>query len=508
MPSYASSGGSDSSLPSGGGSDGSDGSGGLVPFGRFIRGPVEVSSLLSGVFVADSLASARRILVSLPFGGSVVLQSGVWLSGGWVRVLRKSDDSRYVIVREQEILALESELASVVDLRSRFKTEVDELVARLELEHLAVNALQEEIAGARTLLSRQAEEAARAQAGIDRALERVGEIRTALASLGVEVAALVGELEEGLAARERLAEEVARFEGELEQLRLREASLMTRHAGAHEDYLARRDELQSAHLAVERDRQERDKLCSTIERFASQRAQQQEQCERLRGRREELLGHVAECQTRLGDAIGVREGVRERREALERALDEAGTRIDADARVLAASSREIEGLGEEMSEWRIQLSGWRSDAENTAEHLAELDLAEDFVVGAEIEALDEAEIDAGVDRTRRRLERMGPVNLVAESEYQEERTRSEVLTAQVEDLEQSCASLRGTMSRMENEIERKYRATFTEINANLKVLFARMFSGGEAYLKEYEEEGGGRGRPSVGARAGVGGVGG
>ena len=466
-------------------------------FARYVSGPPQLSALLENVYAAQSIDEALEIIRKSPPESSVVLPEGVWISRNWLRVLHKSEGSDRVMVREQKISELQGQLDEVSAQQEALAKECEELAAQRDGKSEQASKLQEEITQAQGLLAQLAVRLANAQAAIEAATARAREMEEAASALREELGALEEEHGERLGARERSIEAARQLEGDLAKLRGEEAELAGSLGSLHEDFLARRDEWQSAQVATERDRQELDKLNSNIERFTDQAGQQRQRAEILGQRRDELLKHIKDCETKLIDAKAELEQQRRNRAKLEHVLEESGQVIDADSAKLAEHGREIEGLGGELSDWRIELGRCQSEAENVNEHINELSLEEGFEPSEDIGLLDDEEVSGRLERARRRLDYIGPVNLIAESEYQEERERATELTAQIEDLEKSCASLRETMERMETEITRKYQDTFERVNSNIKGLFQRMFSGGDAYLRPYEDAEDENPRPGV-----------
>jgi chromosome segregation protein len=99
------------------------------------------------------------------------------------------------------------------------------------------------------------------------------------------------------------------------------------------------------------------------------------------------------------------------------------------------------------------------------------------------EPFDEGAAREEVERLRARLRSMGPVNLLALDEYDEESKRLEFLQAQYEDLERSKASLKEAIERINETATRMFVETFDKVRANFIETFQRLFEGGEADLR-------------------------
>ena len=92
-----------------------------------------------------------------------------------------------------------------------------------------------------------------------------------------------------------------------------------------------------------------------------------------------------------------------------------------------------------------------------------------------------------VDLLQRRLDEMGPVNLVAIEEYEETEQRYQFLSKQHEDLVQAKAQLLEVINRINAQTREMFRATFEQIRANFRTMFTEVFGGGKADLLLLDE---------------------
>ena len=93
-----------------------------------------------------------------------------------------------------------------------------------------------------------------------------------------------------------------------------------------------------------------------------------------------------------------------------------------------------------------------------------------------------------VDELQERLDRMGPVNLVAIEEYKETEERYTFLTTQYDDLVKAKEQLLEVIEQINVETTEMFRATFEKIRANFRELFTEVFEGGKADLVLVDEE--------------------
>ncbi|RMH61475.1 MAG: chromosome segregation protein SMC, partial [Zetaproteobacteria bacterium] len=82
-----------------------------------------------------------------------------------------------------------------------------------------------------------------------------------------------------------------------------------------------------------------------------------------------------------------------------------------------------------------------------------------------------------------RLERFGPVNLLAIEEHEQAEARASFLAEQVADLERSLNTLNETIERIDRTMRQRFRAVFEQTNEIFQRTFPRLFGGGRAELR-------------------------
>jgi chromosome segregation ATPase len=111
-------------------------------------------------------------------------------------------------------------------------------------------------------------------------------------------------------------------------------------------------------------------------------------------------------------------------------------------------------------------------------------------LGEEIEAAaqplseeERAEIDRRLERLERRRAQIGPVNPLAEREYEEAREHVESLQAQREDTERGMRELEALIRDIDREIERAFEQTFEATGKNFEEMIEHLFPGGRGRLR-------------------------
>jgi chromosome segregation ATPase len=94
-----------------------------------------------------------------------------------------------------------------------------------------------------------------------------------------------------------------------------------------------------------------------------------------------------------------------------------------------------------------------------------------------------ADIDRRLERLERRRAQIGPVNPLAEQEYEEAREHVESLQAQREDTERGMRELEALIRDIDREIERAFEQTFEATAKNFEEMVEHLFPGGRGALR-------------------------
>jgi chromosome segregation protein len=108
------------------------------------------------------------------------------------------------------------------------------------------------------------------------------------------------------------------------------------------------------------------------------------------------------------------------------------------------------------------------------------------------------DVEARLERLRRRRELLGPVNPLAEQEYREALAHVEELESTREDLESALAELRKLIRETDRRIETAFEETFEATRSNFEELVEHLFPGGRGRLRLVDAPGP---RPVLGGAA-------
>lgn len=166
--------------------------------------------------------------------------------------------------------------------------------------------------------------------------------------------------------------------------------------------------------------------------------------------------------------------------------DEIAEELRACSRQEFELQAEMSAAADELTKAEVEaahLGDRRAEAERElaaiAERLGEEIPAAEEALGEE----DRADIDRRLERLERRRSQIGPVNPLAEREYDEAREHVESLQAQREDTERAMRELESLIRDIDNEIERAFEQTFEATAKNFEEMVEHLFPGGRGRLR-------------------------
>ena len=329
-----------------------------------------------------------------------------------------------------------------------------------------------------------------------------------------EVTSLAGQEQEGNQKREALAARIGDFEiserdlqqqvnelnAALEQLRQQRdaantALTETKVALATEEQLCssfrnQKQPLENrirelTHLAEQR----RSEIASFLNRKAqaeSEIAESRQKIDSLQHDREQVNAQAAELlgqkDAQETDVDGREENLREQRRRLTEMQMRRGT-LEVE---LAQKNMSVQNLRERVQQkYQVNLDDIRSEcititfADEGPAKIVTLTPEEMAASGA---ATDWNAVTEQVGGLQKRIDEMGPVNLVAIEEYEETEQRHTFLSTQHDDLVKAKEQLLEVINRINTQTKEMFTDTFNKIRDNFRLMFTEIFDGGKADL--------------------------
>ncbi|MCP8467221.1 chromosome segregation protein SMC [Pseudomonas sp. ZM23] len=448
-----------------------------------VEANVDLSYWLGRVRPVENLDQALAQRASLGDGESLVSRDGYWVGRNFLRVRRGESADGGVLARGQELERLYAERETL----ERRLAEVDEQLARLRDEQ------------------RQAEE------GRDQVRRRLQDEGRRQGELKARLSAQQAKVEQLTLRRRRLDEELAELAEQhaLEQEQLGEArrslqdalDAMAVDTERRESLLAERDGMREKLDRIRQEsRQHKDHAHQLAVRVGSLRAQHEstrqalerldsqavrlvERCEQLNLNLEEGAAPLEELRMRLEELLDRRMAVEDELKHARLALEDADRQLrDAEKRRTQAE-QQSQLLRSQLEQQRMEWQALSVRRKSLQEQLHEDGYDLHGVLGTL--PLDAAEKvwEQRLEELAARIQRLGPINLAAIEEYQQQSERKRYLDDQNDDLVEALDTLENVIRKIDKETRNRFKETFDQINAGLQALFPKVFGGGHAYLE-------------------------
>jgi len=445
--------------------------------------PSAVQEMLAGVKLADSLTNALAMRERLAGDESVITADGIWLGRNWLRVSRDKEGKAGVLAREHDMRRLKSEMREML---ARFES-AKKLLAdgRIRLNQLEERreTLQQD---ASALLNEYSE----IKAALESAKYQMNQANARKTALAEEVSELDNEkisaeeqLRESHRMHEQAVESIERLEVEKTTLESQRSELRTELQRVREQADEDRQTVQNITIQFESRRTSKESAAQNLERMERQLRQ-------FRSRENEIREQLSSSQTPLVDNKALLERQLEARIQVEEELSAARQKVEKvenELRELDQTRMQIDQTVDDarvkVSEAEMGVQELRVRREGFAEQLAQTDfefatLLEEMDEVANIETWEEK-----LEKVRRRIDRLGPINLAAIDEFKEQSERKEYLDSQLADLNDALATLEGAIRKIDRETRTRFRETYNNINDGFQLLFPKLFGGGHAYLE-------------------------
>jgi chromosome segregation protein len=467
--------------------------------------------LLGRTFIAPDLATAEAAwrewhgdcdLVTTT--GEVLSRTGVY-SGGAGNGNGKAQSS--VLLRKNQIEELQQAIAGIQEQVN----EASRVKGALQSEQTALQASLQE---AQTELRTQEVAVATRQGEFNALQNSRRALHAKIENVSYEAKRLEAQEEEGLNKRNGLAAQINDFEGREQLLQAQVGEFNTALEGLRQQRDQATNSLNETKVAMATDEQ----LCSSFrqqERALQHRLQEvthllqqrRSEVESFVTRRAQFENEIAESQQHIESLTHDREQVNTELAQLQAGKESQDSAVIEREEELRGQRRRQSELQQQRSALEIELAQKNMGVENIRTRVREKyqinieDVRSECITitiadegPAKVQTLTPEEMaaqgaatdwDAVAEQVvamQRRIDDMGPVNLVAIEEYEETEQRYNFLTAQHDDLVKAKEQLLDVINKINGQTKEMFAETFSKIRDNFRAMFTEVFGGGKADL--------------------------
>jgi len=402
---------------------------------------------------------------------------------------RASDRTGALQLREERV-RLAAEVAAIADREAATTRRRDEAAARLaeletELDSLDSELLAAEQGRARATAVEQSNvaERRRADADLEAVTAKLDDGAKQRAELNLRQKRLESEVDELDARSLELEQTVDAAVAELDARREEAADTLRRLDRWQAEARLAEERLAAAAGDVDRVDDERRTLDSRLGALATE-------IERLTTELDETETEIVQTRTRLAEEQGQLAAAREQARHLGEEVGRRAARVEKLDREVRQRRDEHERQREALHSIEMEVAGidaeWQRLRDATANELGTV--PEKLLDENPAEGDDPQTLADDIEDLRTKIERIGPVNLLALKEVDELTERSSFLHEQRKDLVDALKSLGETIREIDHTCTERFVETFQQVNVIFAETFATLFGGGTSRLDLVDED--------------------
>ena len=369
-----------------------------------------------------------------------------------------------------------------------------------ERHHQATEILQsrtEDLAGLDADALRAEQERARTATVEDSLTQDLGRVERELESLTEEKERSRTQAGEIAERHTRLEEEVEGLEQRSHQLEQAVEEAATRLAGRREEAAEALRELDRSRAEermaaerVEASRAETERLENEAVALEERVGNLSTEAERLMGEQTSTEEEVVRSRTRLAEEQGLLAAARDHERRLAEKAGATAERVGKLEKEVRRRRETHEAERDVLHAIEVEQTRTQGEWQRLRDHAAdELTVSLEELLKTEPDPDDDAEtLRAGIESIRTKLERLGPVNLLALKELDELQERSLFLDGQRKDLVEALRALDETIREIDLTCTERFVATFEQVNEVFAETFSTLFGGGTARLDLVDED--------------------
>ncbi|MET0089639.1 MAG: chromosome segregation protein SMC [Candidatus Thiodiazotropha sp.] len=448
-----------------------------------VQAPWDLQGLLAGVRMAESLADALQRRHGLSADESLITPDGIWVGRNWLRVTRETDQNAGVLAREEELRSLKQ---------------------RLDEQQAQVVELDDQLAIGRETLKQMEQDREQLQTRYNQINRTLSEIRSNLSGKRTRADHLRQRREQLLQEKQEIAEQISNDQMLMEETRERlHAALeaIETLGSRREELVMRRDTLRqgvtSAREQINQQRSGTHQLALQVESMRTVQGSLRQNLERAQGqlrqlsqRRDELQMSLENAEEpllrqaeQLNEKLEERAQVEKELSAARQGLETVDGQLREQEQQRHQAEQRVQERRDRLNQARLQSQEVTVRRSTLEEQLDEGGLVVEELFRSMPEEANEASWHDKVENLANRIQRLGPINLAAIDEYQEQSERLKYLEEQHTDITSSLETLENAIRKIDRETRTRFKETFDQVNSGIKDLFPRLFGGGHAYLE-------------------------
>ena len=459
----------------------------LITCDKSIRSAVNY--LVGDLLVVEDIDVAERVIEAMPQSGiRVVTLSGELLSGwGAVQTAEPAGQAGGIVGRRQRAEEMQEQLRKLRKKITEHELNLDEAEDRREAIIKERSTLKQALDQTEDQFNKAEHQRSKIQFESERA-------ETGLKRNSDERSRLLEEIENGKEGLENIRPRMEALQEKRETIETLTHQIQVDVERLEDEERVMEEEVHKQNLAVVRlngeaknldyDLERSRKLIEDTEKTIEQRKQEiVEAGDEIAVQKKETL----ENERLIVEEIKEKEAQEKNRGERESAYQELRQKLEEKEKEIRSVRRDREAAAERIHSLDMEISDLDHQVKSLVERIKESYQIKLADVEPDSE-LDTREVEQSIFELREKVKNLGPVNLVALKEYDEEKERLDFLMQQRDDLLNAEETLNETIKKINHTARTRFSEVFNQVRQNFQIMFARFFRGGEADLRMMEHD--------------------
>ncbi len=441
-----------------------------------------VNQLLDNIYALQSLSQAIELLPKLTQGYSIITQDGYYLGHGWFKVVHTKNEKTGVLLREQALKELQLEINHLTDVVEK----KDKLLENLRLSQIDAESLKEQfqmqLSHQNMTLSELNNKINNKKLRIEHLLSRQQQVVAELQEYQQDIVAISGKIDVSTAVLHQALDDVDSYAEQKQQLLCQKEELQQQLLESKN--MSAQDKERSFNLQIKINalNSELNVTQQALFRATEQHGSLKKRCEQLNDLIKMHDDPAEQLQQELENYLSLKIEVDENLSQARNQLDNLDQKIRSFETQRVAIEQTLEMIRNQLEKARIFDQELLVKRRASQENLDQSGYSLTELLLQIPENAEESNWKNELKQLALKVQGLGAINLAAIEEYQEQQQRKEYLDSQNADLVEALTTLEGAISKIDKETRTRFKETFDTINAELKLLFPRLFGGGQAYL--------------------------
>lgn len=452
----------------------------LSPIQTWIKTPQH--SLWNHIYIAENLLEAQRYVNRLSPSDSIVTQDGYWFKQDWWICLSQDDENsaQGQLHYHSHLKTLQIQLDHIQQNLTPLNTQYDEVTQRVQTAQQALNAVEQSIKTAQKQQQNMLTEQAKLWATQTAHEQKQQQLKDQLTQLEQQQ---TDDLEEQAHIQFEIAALQIKIDALIPQVTQKQQQFET----CKKDFIAYKQKFEQQQQQFYQQQHQQQKkqaeqaLLYKDAQFRTERFEQlATQIQNVGQQANDLHHKIQKSQQLETDAKHKADTAQNHWQRWQQQLEDLQQQQQDMQQQRSEKQQQENTLRDQLEQTRLQWQQHKAEQQHLLDQLKELGYC---IPNHQPDATFSIQSTQHLlDKAQQQFEKLGAINLAAYEELQQLQQRYDELDHQIKDLQNTIEQLQDAMKSIDQETRQLFMKTFDAVNAELQILFPKVFTGGEASL--------------------------